>query len=50
MPFDCKLDVSIGAEDLVGVDNIYNSLVVLSKLVEPNVTLFVKTDDRPANR
>lgn len=56
MPFDCKLDVSCwwccccGADGLVGVDNIYISLVVLSKLVEPNVILFVKTDDRPANR
>lgn len=49
--FDCKLDVCCGAEDLVvGADNIYISLVVLSKLVEPNVILFVKTDDKPANR
>lgn len=48
--FDCELDAGIGADDFVGVDIMYISLVVLSKLVEPNVILFVKTDDRPANR
>lgn len=49
-PFDCELDASIGAEDLVGVENMYISLVVLSKLVEPNVILVVKADDRPVDR
>lgn len=43
MLFDGKLD----GTGLVGVENMYISVVVLSKLVESNVILFVKTDDRP---
>lgn len=50
MLFDCVLDASIGAEDPVGVENMYIPLVVLLKLVEPNVLVLANTDDRPVER